>query len=174
MILLESEIKKQIDKGNIKISPFNKKQLNPNSYNVKLDNELFIYTDDVLNISKANNVRRILIPEDGLILQPNQLYLAKTVEYTETKKFVPMIEGRSSLARLGINIHITAGFGDVGFKGFWTLEISCIKPIIILPYIEIAQIYFLKGKGKTKGYNGKYQNNSGIQKSLIYKEIING
>ena len=93
-------------------------------------------------MKKPNEVEEIIIPETGYQLKPNELYLGRTLEYTNTKKYVPMIEGRSSIGRLGIFIHITAGFGDVGFAGYWTLEIFCIKPIIIYPNVEIAQLYY--------------------------------
>ncbi len=53
-----------------------------------------------------------------------------------------MLEGRSSVGRLGLFIHVTAGFGDVGFAGYWTLEIFCVQPIRIYPNVEICQIYY--------------------------------
>ena len=111
--------------------------------------------------------------KEGFKLEPNQLYLGRTLEYTSTKKFVPMIEGRSSIGRLGIFIHITAGFGDVGFSGYWTLEIFCIKPIIIYPNVEIAQLYYHTIDGDYEEYNsGKYQNNTDIQPSMLYKDFL--
>ena len=80
-----------------------------------------------------NKTKKIIIPEEGLILEPGKLYLGRTVEYTKTDKFVPMLEGRSSIGRLGLFIHVTAGFGDIGFSGFWTLEIHCIQPVKYTP-----------------------------------------
>ena len=172
MILSGREIKKEWEKQSIIISPFHDSRINPNSYNVCLSNELLVYTCEVIDMKKPNNTEKITIPESGYILQPGQLYLGRTVEYTETFGFVPMLEGRSSIGRLGINIHATAGFGDVGFKGFWTLEISCIKPVIIYPNVEIGQVYFHTIQGDYDEYtNGKYQNNKGIQPSLLYKDF---
>ena len=130
MILSGLEIEKNLGK-NIIIEPFNINQLNSNSYNVKLHNKLLIYKENLLDMKKPNETKEIIISEEGFKLEPNQLYLGRTLEYTSTKKFVPMIEGRSSIGRLGIFIHITAGFGDVGFSGYWTLEIFCIKSIIL-------------------------------------------
>ena len=86
---------------------------------------------------KANNpVRHLTIPDSGLLLETNKLYLGRTLEYTKTEQFVPMLEGRSSVGRLGLFIHVTAGFGDVGFAGYWTLEMFCIHPIVIYPNVE--------------------------------------
>jgi len=171
MILSGLEIKKQLNK-NIFIEPFNEKQLNPNSYNLRLSDELLVYENEVLDMKQPNAYNRMTIPSEGLVLKPNTLYLGRTVEYTRTENYVPMLEGRSSVGRLGLFIHVTAGFGDVGFSGFWTLEIFCIHPIKIYPNVEICQIYFHSIEGEHEKYNsGKYQNNKGIQPSLMYKDF---
>ena len=171
MILSGLEIRKNLGDC-IKIEPFDEKCLNPNSYNLKLHNELLIYTGDTLDMKQPNATKLITIPEEGLLLTPGQLYLGRTHEFTETEGFVPMLEGRSSIGRLGLYIHVTAGFGDVGFKGYWTLEIHCVKPIIVYPYVEICQIYYHSIQGDYVRYiSGKYQNNSGIQPSLLYKDF---
>ncbi len=83
-----------------------------------------------------------------------------------------MIEGRSSIGRLGLFVHVTAGFGDVGFAGYWTLEMFCIQPIKIYPNVQICQIYYHDILGDYEPYkDGKYQNNTGIQPSLLYKDF---
>lgn len=171
MILSGLEIKKRIGKQ-IVIDPFDEKKLNPNSYNLCLANELLEYDTKILDMQKRNNVKKILIPENGLVLKANKLYLGRTIEYTRTENLVPMLEGRSSIGRLGIFIHVTAGFGDVGFSGFWTLEIFCIQPVRIYPNVEVCQIYFHTIKGEYEKYkSGKYQNNMGIQESMLYKDF---
>lgn len=173
MILSGLEIQKQIEKGTIKIEPYNEKLINPNSYNLRLHNELLIYKDDILDMKKPMETERITIPETGLILEPGKLYLGRTLEHTQTDTFVPMLEGRSSIGRLGLYIHVTAGFGDVGFSGFWTLEIHCVQPIKIYPDVEICQIYYHTIEGAYSKYlSGKYQNNSDIQPSLLYKDFL--
>lgn len=147
--------------------------MNPNSYNLRLHDELLVYTDEVLDMKTPNDTALITIPEDGLLLEPGRLYLGRTVEYTKTLKFVPMLEGRSSIGRLGVMIHVTAGFGDVGFAGFWTLEIQCVRPVRIYPFIEVCQIYYHTIQGEYVAYrSGKYQNNTGIQPSLAYLDFI--
>jgi dCTP deaminase len=141
MILTGTEIKAQLG-GNIIIEPFDERQLNPNSYNLRLHNELLVYEEIVLDMRRPNRFRRYTIPEDGLVLNPNQLYLGRTVERTETFNYVPMLEGRSSVGRLGLFVHITAGFGDVGFRGYWTLEMFAVQPVRVYPGVPIAQIFY--------------------------------
>ena len=172
MILSGLEIKKRLG-GQIVIEPFDERCLNPNSYNLKLSNELMIYDDPVLDMKRPHKTRMISIPGEGLVLSPGTLYLGRTFEYTETNGLVPMLEGRSSIGRLGLFIHVTAGFGDVGFKGYWTLEIHCIQPIRIYPYVEICQIYYHAIDGDYISYSpsGKYQGNKGIQPSMLYKDF---
>ncbi len=171
MLLSGEEITKHLD-NNIVISPYNPSQLNPNSYNLRLSDELMVYSGDILDMKKANPVERMTIPEEGILLEPNKLYLGRTVEYTKTDNFVPMLEGRSSVGRLGLFVHVTAGFGDVGFAGYWTLEMYCIHPIRIYPDVEICQIYYHTLEGDYVKYDsGKYQNNVGVQPSLLYKDF---
>lgn len=171
MILSGREIKANLGK-NIVISPYEEKQLNPNSYNLRLHNELLVYQNRTLDMKKENKADKIVIPPEGLILEPTKLYLGRTLEYTETHTHVPMLEGRSSIGRLGLFIHITAGFGDVGFKGYWTLEIFCVQPIKVYPGVEVCQIYYHTLEGAYDKYEkGKYQNNKDIQVSMLYKDF---
>ena len=172
MILSGLEIEKQQGEG-IVIEPFVKEQINPNSYNLCLHNELMVYDNPELDMKQNNSCSRLTIPEDGLRLNPGTLYLGRTVEYTESLRFVPMLEGRSSVGRLGLFVHVTAGFGDVGFKGYWTLEMFCVQPVKIYPFVPVCQIYFHTIQGEYELYNkGKYQNNKGIQASMLYKDFL--
>ena len=173
MILTSNEIRKQIGTGNIVIEPFYESRLNPNSYNLSLSNQIMYYDSMVLDMKKDEPYTNELIPETGYLLLPNRVYLAQTNERTKTYNYVPMIEGRSSVGRLGIFIHVTAGFGDIGFEGYWTLELSVIQPVKIYPNVEICQIYYHTVDGEIdKTYsNGKYQNNNGIQPSYLWKEL---
>ena len=133
MILTGNEIKLQREAGNIIISDWDETRLGPNSYNLRLSPELVAYKEAVLDPKQDNRTGRLVIPEEGLVLHPGRLYLAKTVEYTETHNLVPMLVGRSSIGRLGIFVHVTAGFGDVGFSGNWTLELTCVQPVRVYP-----------------------------------------
>lgn len=170
MILSGNEIRQQFGR-NILIDPFDETRLNPNSYNLSLHDELLVYEEVVLDMRKSNRVERITIPEDGLVLTPNQLYLGRTVERTETHNLVPMIEGRSSVGRLGLFVHVT-GFGDVGFCGHWTLEMFAVQPVKIYPGVPICQIFFHQIHGDITEYaSEKYQHNRDIQPSMLYREL---
>jgi dCTP deaminase len=171
MILSGKEILNKLGKD-IFIDPFNEAQLNPNSYNLKLHNELLVYKDTTLDMKKANATETILIPDEGLLLEPGRLYLGRTVEHCQTENHAPLLDGRSSIGRLGISIHITAGLGHVGSRGYWTLEIACVQPIVIYPFVEICQVYFFEINGEHNRYtSSKYSDNKGIQPSLLYKEF---
>ncbi len=171
MILSGSEIRAQLG-ANIRIEPFNDDQLNPNSYNLRLHDELLVYEEIVLDMKRANRFRRITIPQEGLLLQPSQLYLGRTMEYTETRNLVPMLEGRSSIGRLGLFVHVTAGFGDVGFCGYWTLEMFAVQPVRIYAGVQVCQVFYHTVEGAVTEYrNGKYQHNRDIQPSLLYREL---
>lgn len=171
MILSGEEIRDNLGE-NIRIDPYQPDHLNPNSYNLTLHNEILTYEEVVLDMRKNNRVRRMTIPESGLVLEPNRLYLARTVERTETRNLVPMIDGRSSIGRLGLFVHVTAGFGDVGFCGYWTLEMFAVQPVRIYPGVQICQIFYHQIAGDVNEYvSDKYQNNRGIQPSMLFKEL---
>lgn len=171
MILSGKEIRRNLG-SKIIIEPFNEENINPNSYNVSLAKDLLVYTEPVLDMKSPNATKELTIPESGLELQPNKLYLGRTAEYTETRDLVPMLEGRSSIGRLGMFIHVTAGFGDIGFCGYWTLEIIVVQPLRVYPGVGIGQIFFHTIEGDYEEYkSGKYQNNDGIQASMLYKDF---
>lgn len=171
-ILSGLEIKKRLG-TDIMISDFDEKRLNPNSYNLRLHNELLVYDTDVLDMKVDNPTKRLVIPEEGLVIEPNKLYLGRTAEFTETKNLVPMLEGRSSIGRLGLAIHVTAGFGDVNFGGTWTLEIFSIHPVRIYPFVEVCQIYYHEIVGEYEDYtSGKYQGQVDIRSSQLYKDFL--
>lgn len=171
MILTGEEIKAQQGKG-LRIEPFNAARVNPNSYNLRLADELLVYANHELDAAKPNNTDIIQIPPEGILLEPSRVYLGRTMEHTETRDFVPMLEGRSSIGRLGLLVHISAGFGDVGFCGYWTLELHCVQPVRVYAGMEICQIYYHTVQGKVTPYSsGKYQNNTGIQPSLMFRDF---
>ncbi len=177
MILSDSEILKEIERGNILIQPFNREKLGTNSYDVHLGKWLSVYEDDILDAKKHNKVSLFQIPEDGFILLPSKLYLGVTEEYTETKTTVPFLEGKSSVGRLGIDIHATAGKGDVGFCNYWTLEISVKQPVKIYAGMPIGQLIYFKVDGEIstsydKKKSAKYNSRSEYPvESMMFKNF---
>ncbi|WP_316842745.1 dCTP deaminase [Pedobacter gandavensis] len=163
MILSDKRILEEIEKGTIIIEPFKPECLGTNSYDVHLGKYLATYTDRVLDAKAHNKIENFEIPKDGFVLQPGTLYLGVTLEYTETHAHVPFLEGKSSTGRLGIDIHATAGKGDVGFCNTWTLEISCAQPVRIYAGMPIGQLIYFGVDGEietmynTKG-DAKYNN----------------
>ncbi len=171
MILSGHEIRARLG-GDLVIDPYCEANLNPNSYNLTLHHELMTYEELVLDMRRPSRIRRISIPPEGLMLNPNQLYLGRTIERTETHNLVPMIEGRSSIGRLGLFVHVTAGFGDVGFCGYWTLEMFAVQAVRIYPGVPICQIFYHEIRGAVTEYaSNKYQHNHDIQPSLLFKEL---
>ncbi len=127
-----------------------------NSYDVHLSKHLATYKDKTLDAKKHNEINHFEIPEEGFVLLPGELYLGVTEEYTETHVHVPFLEGKSSTGRLGIDIHATAGKGDVGFCGNWTLEISCKIPVRIYKGMPIGQLIYFPVEGEVEvKYNSK-------------------
>lgn len=163
-ILADSSILKAVDDGKIKITPFDIKKVSSNSYDVSLAKTLIVYTEGLLDCKKDNPYKEVEIPEEGIVLIPGELYLGCTVEKFETEDYIIMFEGKSSLARLGLFSHISAGFGDYGFIGHLTLEFSCVKPIRIYKNMPVGQVYYETMEGMCinkygKNVTSKYQNN---------------
>ena len=147
MILSDTSILEAIDRKDIVIDPYDKSCLGTNSYDVHLSKFLACYLDDVIDAKKHNQVEHFEIPEEGLVLHPGKTYLGSTVEYTETRQFVPFLEGKSSVGRLGIDIHATAGKGDVGFCNHWPLEISVCQSVRVYAGMPIGQLIYFKVEG---------------------------
>lgn len=150
MILTDKQILREMEAGTIVIRPFRRKFLGSNSYDVHLGEWLAMYDEEILDCRKHNSVHYFRIPREGLILVPSKLYLGVTKEYTETHKHVPFLEGKSSIGRLGIDIHATAGKGDVGFCNTWTLEISVRQPVRIYAGMPIGQLIYFEVSGEVE------------------------
>jgi dCTP deaminase len=175
MILTDQEILKEIENGNIVIEPYNRSCLGTNSYDVHLGKYLAIYKDEVLDARKHNEINVFEIPEEGYVLRPDTLYLGVTHEYTESHAHVPFLEGKSSVGRLGIDIHATAGKGDVGFCNTWTLEISVTQPVRIYHMMPIGQLIYFVVSGEIENYynrkeNAKYNSRTEVPvESMMWK-----
>ncbi len=166
MILSDKKILESIEKGDILIEPFKPECLGTNSYDVHLGKYLAVYEDEVLDAKKHNKIKEITIPEEGYVIQPGTLYLGVTEEYTETFNSVPFLEGKSSIGRLGIDIHATAGKGDVGFCNTWTLEISCVHPVRVYAGMPIGQLIYFMVEGDINNYYNKKANAKYTQRTI--------
>ena len=170
-MLTGNEIKLQVAAGRIVIQPFDEVNIGPNSYDVHLSDELLAYTEAVLDPRQDNRYRTVKIPPDGLVLEPGRVYLGKTVEYTESPYHIPMYEGRSSLGRLGVFSHVSAGFGDVGFKGTWTLELVVALDFRICPGLRFSQLFWRKPDAEVlKRYDGKCQTQTTATPSRLFQD----
>jgi len=166
MILTDKQIREEIAKKNIVIDPFREECLGTNSYDVHLGQYLAVYQDEILDAKKHNQINHFVIPAEGFVLEPNRLYLGVTYEYTETHCHVPFLEGKSSVGRLGIDIHATAGKGDVGFCNHWTLEISVSHRVRIYAGMPIGQLIYFKVEGDIQNYYNRKHNAKYIQRSI--------
>ena len=156
MILTDKRILEEMEKGTIKVEPYNRADLGSNSYDVHLGSTMALYVDEVLDAKKHNTIEYFEIPDEGIVLEPSKFYLGVTLEYTETHAHVPFLEGKSSTGRLGIDIHATAGKGDVGFCGNWTLEICCKQPVRVYKGMPIGQLIYFPVDGEIEvKYNQK-------------------
>lgn len=175
MILSDTRILEEVEKKTIIIKPYNREKLGSNSYDVHLGENLATYKDAILDAKKHNEINHFIIPDEGFVLQPDTLYLGVTMEYTETHAHVPFLEGKSSTGRLGIDIHATAGKGDVGFCGHWTLEISCKIPVRIYKGMPIGQLIYFPVEGVVinsydKKVNAKYSYQPSVPvESMMWK-----
>ena len=166
MILSDTSIKAAIVTGEIVIEPYDSACLGTNSYDVHLSKFLAVYENEVLDAKKHNTIKEIIIPEEGYVIQPGILYLGVTEEYTETHNSVPFLEGKSSVGRLGIDIHATAGKGDVGFCNTWTLEISCVHPVRVYGGMPIGQLIYFSVEGEVENYYNKKKNAKYTKRTL--------
>ena len=199
-VLLGSEIIEAYNDNLIHLHPFNMDHVGPNSYDVTLGKTLKTYVPIVLekdptgffrNIQGSNKMNHLLdlkkpiktyefeIPEEGFILEPGMFYLGYTNEEAGSDYYVPMYEGRSSMARASIQSHVSAGFGDIFFKSQWTLEITVYHPVVVYPNIRIGQVYFHSVKANArerlihlgKHYTGKYIGQTGPQETKSYLDF---
>lgn len=161
----------EVEKGKITIDPFHEDQINPNSYDFRIGETLRIYKNYILDTKKDNPTDTIMIPDNGIVLQPNRLYLGHTVETIGSNCYVPVVRGKSSTGRIGLFVHITADLIDIGYIGQYTLMMHAIQPIIIYPNMRIGQVTFWKTLGEIILYKGKYQGGRGPQSSQVFKDF---
>lgn len=172
MILSGSKINEAVKNGEITISPYNKNDINPNSYNYTLGSYVKVYKNNILDSKKKEAVEIIEIPDDGLIIYPDKIYLGFTEEVIGSDYYVPVITGRSSTGRLGLFVQITSDLVDIGFKGRLTLQLHSTQPVRIYKGMKIGQIMFWKIFGDIDLYKGKYQNSNEPRQSEVWRDFI--
>lgn len=151
MILADRDIIVEHEMHRLGIEPFNIKQVQPASYDVCLGDSLLVWSkktqyDNIIDPRRPSEMERIEIPQGGILLQAGAFTLGSTVEFFRfDDRTVGRLDGKSSIGRLGISIHITAGFFDPGFQGTATLEIlNCNRyaGVILYPGMAIGQMSF--------------------------------
>ena len=157
-VLGDVRIREAIERGEIKISPMHPDAVGSNSVDLHLGRHLAVYNHlalqrefgclDTRQQGGEEVVRRFEIPSDGFVFLPGELYLGATVEWTRSGPYLPMIEGTSSAGRLGLSVHSTAGVGDVGFIGHFTLELSVVRPLRVYGGEPVAQVLFHTVEGR--------------------------
>jgi dCTP deaminase len=173
----------------VAIHPFDPARVGPNSYDVALgpvlkmygrdpiltpDGRLAAWCPSPLDPREPPPVCEYTMPPAGVCLQPGHLYLGSTVERTQTAGLVPWLDGRSSVGRLGIQVHVTAGRGDDGFGCAapggcpWTLEISVVQPAWVYPGMVVGQLTYLTIVGERQPYSGRYATQSGPTPSRLW------
>ncbi len=176
MILSGKKIQEEVTNGNIIISPFSAKQINPNSYNYRLGDMLYEVTDAIIDPAKIVSYITHHIDENkGFVLQPGKLYLGSTKEIIGSEKYVVSLIGRSSVGRLGLFLQITADLGHVGAIHRWTLELKVVQPLKVYPNMNIGQVSFWSVRNSNSKneipYDGKYHLHNDPQPSKIYEEL---
>ncbi|MFJ4651063.1 dCTP deaminase domain-containing protein [Nocardia sp. NPDC088792] len=171
MILTGPQICSARERGQIVIEPFDPDAVNPNSYNFRLANTLHVYRCEVFDPRVEPDVDEITMPDDGYVLEANQLYLAASLEVMGGDYFVPTFTARSSVARAGLFINLSATLGDIGYLGQWTLQLFAAQRIRILPGMKIGQISWWQPVGEIDLYAGKYQYSHGPSATRIYRDF---
>ena len=172
MILSGIKIKEEVENKRITIVPFDETNINPNSYNYTLGDYVKVYKNSILDAKKKQETEIIEIPDEGLVLEPNKVYLGFTKEVFGSDHYVPIITGRSSTGRLGLFVQITSDLVDVGFKGNLTLQLHATQPVKIYKGMKIGQVTFWKVYGDVNLYRGKYQGANEPRESEVWRDFI--
>ncbi|MDQ2846373.1 MAG: dCTP deaminase [Actinomycetota bacterium] len=171
MILSGNQIVLEQQAGRIVIDPFDETAVNPNSYNFTLSDRLIVYSSELLDASRENLTEELRIPPEGLQLKANKLYLAATREVMGSEHYAPTFAARSSVARLGLFINLSAPLGDIGFIGRWTLQLYATHDVIVYEGMQIGQMMWWKTMGDINLYDGKYQHADGPRSSMLYRSF---
>ncbi|MER6291163.1 dCTP deaminase [Streptomyces sviceus] len=170
MILSGPEISRQVECDGITVTPFDPDHLNPNSIDLTLGDTILRYRNEVIDPRQEQDVEEITIPRTGLLLEPLGFCLASSREIVGSTEFVPMVHAKSSTARAGLFVHVTADLIDIGSIGTVTFQLFSTLPLKIFPGMRLAQMTFWKPHGDIVLYGGKYQGSKGPMKSMIFRD----
>jgi len=169
VILTGAKIKSEVLADRIHISPFNEDCLEPNSYGFSISDEFIEYDkDEILDTKKNPKNHCFKITEEGYVLQPQKVYLGRTLETMGSNYYAKTLHARFSISSMGMWIHFSAPLGHTGAIIPWTLEILVAQPIRIYPYIKVGKIAFWTNEGELNLYEGKYRGSKTVVASRSY------
>lgn len=171
MILTGLEIKRRVMDASIHIEPFDPSHITTNTYDLTLGDKLIRYKDEVLDPKKFNAYEELTIPESGFEMSKGEFLLGSSSEFIGSSSYVPLIHARSSIARLGLFVHVTADLIDIGSIGQTTFQLYATRKIKLYKGMKIGQVSFWVPKGEIVTYTGKYQGSIGPQPSQVYKDF---
>lgn len=171
MILTGKKIIEEVQKNKIEISPFDKKRITTNSYDLSLGDILIRYKTGVIDPKQKTPYEEIKIPSNGLVLQVGEFVLGHSKERIGSDFYVPLIHGKSGTARMGLFVHVTADLIDIGSHGVTTFQLYATLPVHLYAEMLIAQVSFWVPFGDIVLYKGKYQNSAGPRPSMTYKDF---
>lgn len=171
MILTGKKIIEEIKKDRIEISPFDKKRITTNSYDLSLGDTIIQYGTAVIDPKRKPLYEEKTIPGNGLVLHAGEFVLGHSKERIGSDIYVPLIHGKSGTARMGLFVHVTADLIDIGSHGVTTFQLYATIPVRLYSGMLIAQVSFWVPLGDIVLYKGKYQNSTGPRPSLTYKDF---
>lgn len=157
MILTGNQIEEEVNQGRILISPYHTKQVSTNSYDLRLSSKLFKIANEIIDPYKELDYEEIEMDDNGYLLKKGEFVLGASIEEIGSDYYVPILHGKSGIARLGIFAHVTSDLIDIGYRGCLTFQIYSTQQIKIYPEMLFAQISFWKPYGTIRLYEGKYQ-----------------
>jgi dCTP deaminase len=156
MILTRAEIDRRVADGTITISPYCVEQLNPTSYSYRLGLEISELHPSAAPKQDEAGDAVVEIGETGMLLQPGRLYLSHTHEVIGSRECVVTLMGRPAIGRLGLFVQLSADLGNLGDAHRWTLELTCVQPIMVYPRMLIGELTFWETAGEPAFYSGPY------------------
>jgi len=173
MILTGDEIERGIERGEIEIDPFERANVDVNSYGIHLGDSLLVYSNPIIDPFRKNEVTRVELGQEGYVLEPRRFYLGHTHERMGGITLASELYANLSTALAGIFIQTSAPLGHTGAVIRWTLEIVVAQAVRIYPRMRIGKICFWVNNGTVTAYRGRYLNSSGVVSSRLFQDKPN-